>query len=222
MVRSFEMLLVKYSILPPTVVETAQGERIAFTQEVGSRSEHLVSIRGTDKQLGDALVVLGKRIACKRVSVPKKKKKGTASSGPVNVAPSPSPCLALQNPSAPITPRQMATPTRGQARPSAASQTRAPQPSLPPSTPSSRTVVMASSSQSRDWSATPVVPSVHMASPDSMPEPLTPMDVDHIMAVTGWQNSDWPAQQRLELATRLWNRGVVVQTFDRWEVGEMD
>jgi len=31
MVRSFEMLLVKYSILPPTVVETAQGERIAHT-----------------------------------------------------------------------------------------------------------------------------------------------------------------------------------------------
>jgi len=26
MVRSFEMLLLKYGILPPTVVETAQGE----------------------------------------------------------------------------------------------------------------------------------------------------------------------------------------------------
>ena len=49
-----------------------------------------------------------------------------------------------------------------------------------------------------------------------------PMDVDHIMAVTGQQNSDWPAQQRLELATRLWNRGVVVQTFDGWKVGETD
>ena len=59
-----------------------------------------------------------------------------------------------------------------------------------------------------------------MASPDPMPKPLTPMDVDHIMAVTGWQNSDWPARQCLELTTRLWNRGVVVQTFDGWEVGE--
>jgi len=302
MVGSFEMLLVKYSIPPPTVVETAQGKQItrtttqwgcsrrcpapsslataskpvmapllahhpreffpdrfsaslviaedlmghvvgrggrglkqvtdissarvsAFTQKVGSCSERLVSIRGTDKQLGDALMVLEKRIACKHVSAPKKKKKSTASSGLVNVAPGPSPRVALQNPSAPITQPpscQTATPTRGRVHPSVASQTRAPQPSLPPPTPLSRTVVMASSSQSRDWSATPVVPSVHMASPNSMPEPLTPMDVDHIMAVTGWQNSDWPAQQRLELATRLWNRGVVVQTFDRWEVGETD
>ena len=74
--------------------------------------------------------------------------------------------------------------------------------------------MMASLSQSRDWSATPVVPSVHMASPDSTSEPLTLMDVNHIMAITGQQNSDWPTQQRLELATRLWNRGVVVWTFD--------
>jgi len=79
---------------------------------------------------------------------------------------------------------------------------------------------MASLSQSRDQSATLVVPSVHMASPDSTTAPLTPMDVDHIMVAMGWQNSDWPAQQCLELATCLWNRGMVVQTFDRWEVGE--
>jgi len=70
-----------------------------FTQEVDSCSEHLVSIWGTDKQLGDALVVLGKQITCKRVSAPKKKKKSTALSGPVNVAlsllpPEPSLCLA--------------------------------------------------------------------------------------------------------------------------------
>ena len=204
------------------VTDISSARISAFTQEVGGCSEHLVSIRGTDKQLGDALVVLEKRIARKRVSAPKKKKKGTASSGPVNVAPSPSPRLALQNPSAPITPRQMATPTRGRARPSAASQTRTPQPSLPPSIPPSRTVVMASSSQSRDRSAMPVVPSVRMASPDSTPELLTPIDVDHIMAVTGRQNSDWPARQRLELAMCLWNRDVVVWTFDGWEVGEMD
>jgi len=81
---------------------------------------------------------------------------------------------------------------------------------------------MASPSQSRDRSIMPVMPSVRMASPDPTPKPLMPMDVDHIMAVTERQNSDWPARQRLELATRLWNRGVVVQTFDRWEVGEMD
>ena len=137
-----------------------------------------------------------KQIARKRVSAPKKKKKGTTSSGLVNVAPGLPPHAAPQNPSVPRTqppPRQMATPTWGQAHPSVASQTRASQPSLPPPIPLSRTVVMVSPSQSRDQSTTLVVPSVRIASPDSMSEPLTPMDVDHIMAVMGRQNSDWPA-----------------------------
>ena len=190
-VGSFEMLLVKYGIPPPTMVKTAQGERIArtttqrghsqqrpappslatankpvaaplsahhprefspncfsaslviaedlmghvvghgsrglkqvtdissarvsaSTQEVDGRSEHLVSIQGTDKQLGNALVVLGKRIVCKCVSAPKKKKKGTALSGLANVAPGLPPRAAPQNPSAPRTqplPHQTATPT---------------------------------------------------------------------------------------------------------------
>ena len=177
------------------VTDISSARVSAFTQKVDSRSEHLVSIRGTDKQLSDALVVLGKRIACKRVSAPKKKKKGIAPSGPVNVAPGPPPSVAPQNPSAPRTwppPRQTTTPTQGRACPSAASQTRALQSSLPPPTPSSRTVVMTSPSQSRDRSATPVVPSVRIASPDLMTVPLMPMDVDHIMVATGQQNSDWP------------------------------
>jgi len=207
------------------VTDISSAQVSAFTQEVDGRSEHLVSIRGTDKQLGDALVVLGKWIVRKRVSAPKKKKKGTAPSGPVDVAPSPLPRAAPQNPSAPRTqpsPRQTATPTRDRMRPPVVSQTRASQPSLPPPTPSSRTVEMASPSQSRDRSATPVVPSVRIASPNPTTAPLTPMDVDHIMVATGRQNSDWPAWQRLELTTHLWNRGVVVQTFDGWEVGETD
>jgi len=81
---------------------------------------------------------------------------------------------------------------------------------------------MASPSQSRDWSTMLVMPSVCIASPDPMFELLMPMDVNHIMAVTGRQNSDWPAQQCLKLTTCLWNRGVVVRTFDGWEVGEID
>ena len=82
--------------------------------------------------------------------------------------------------------------------------------------------MIASLSQSRDQSATLVMPSVCMASPDPMFELLMPIDIDHIMAVMGWQNSDWPARQHLELATCLWNRGVVVQTFDGWEVLSKD
>jgi len=198
------------------VTDISSARVSAFTQEVDGRSERLVSIRGTDKQIGDALMVLGKRIARKR---------GMAPSGPVTTAPGPLPPAALPEPSAPRTlppPHQTTTPIRGRARPSAALQTRALQPSLPPPTPLSRTVVMASPSQSRDRSATPVVPSVRMASPDSMPDPLTSMDVDRIIALTGRQNSDWSAQQRLELAMHLWYGGVVVRTFDGWDVRETD
>jgi len=83
-------------------------------------------------------------------------------------------------------------------------------------------VVIVSPSQSRDWSAMLVVPSVCMASLDPMSELLTLIDVDHIMAVMGQQNSDWPAQQCLELVTCLWNRSVVVWTFDGWEVEDQD
>ena len=87
----------------------------------------------------------------------------------------------------------MATFTRGRTRPSVASQTRALQPSLPSPTSSSRTVEIASPSQSRDQFAMPVVLSVHMASPDPTTMPLTPMDVDYIMVAIGRQNSNWPA-----------------------------
>jgi len=150
------------------------------------------------------------------VSAPRKKKQGTATSGPVTAAPSPLPCVALLQPSAPSSlsapARQMTTLACSQARPTWASQ---PQSSLPPPTPSSKTVVIVSPFQSRDWSAMPVVPSVRITSPDPISRPLTPIDIDYIMAVMGWQNSDWFARQCLELAMHLWNRGMVVQTFDR-------
>ena len=169
----------------------------AFTQEMDGCSERLVSIWGTNKQISNALVVLGKQIARKHVSAPKKKKHGMAPFGPVTTAPGPPPLAALPEPSAPRTqppPHQTITPTRGRVRPSTASQPRATQPSLLPPTPSSRTVVMVSPSQSRDWSATLVVPSVRMASPNPTSDPLTLMDVNHIMVVTGRQNFDWPAR----------------------------
>jgi len=57
-------------------VHDISGARIsAYTLVEGSRDEHHVSIRGTDEQIGDALVVLGKRIARKRIHAPKPKKK---------------------------------------------------------------------------------------------------------------------------------------------------
>ena len=60
------------------VTDISSARVSTFTQEVDGCSEHLISIWGTDKQLGNALVMLGKWIVHKRVSAPKKKKKGTA------------------------------------------------------------------------------------------------------------------------------------------------
>ena len=74
------------------------------SQEIDSHWEHLVSVQGTDKQLSDALVVLGKRIVWKCVTVPKKKKDSLASSGLGNTGPSPSQRAALSKPSAPLPP----------------------------------------------------------------------------------------------------------------------
>ena len=51
------------------------GARVsAYTLKSGPRDERHVSIRGTDEQIGDALVVLGKRLARKRVRGPTTKK----------------------------------------------------------------------------------------------------------------------------------------------------
>ena len=45
-----------------------------------------VSIRGTDEQIGDALVVLGKRITRKRIHTPKPKKKTELTAGELKAA----------------------------------------------------------------------------------------------------------------------------------------
>jgi len=66
------------------VADISSARVSVHSQEIDGHWERLVSVWGTDKQLGDALVMLGKRIAQKRVTVPKKKKDGLASSGPGN------------------------------------------------------------------------------------------------------------------------------------------
>ena len=69
------------------IADISSARVSVHSQEIDGHWEHLVSIRGTDKQLGDALVVLGKQIAWKHVSVPKKKKDGSVSSSPANAGP---------------------------------------------------------------------------------------------------------------------------------------
>ena len=183
----------------------------------------MVAIRGTNKQLSDALVVLGKRIAWKRISIPKKKKDGLASSRPGNAGPGPSHSAALPKPSAPLLSSsacQTTTSTRGRARPSAASQTRAPQPSLPPPTPSSRTVVMASPSQPASWTRTPTVPSVCMASPEPLHfcNDLTLIEVDHILALVGSDPHGFLPSERRDQAWQFYQQGQVIRTHEGWRL----
>ena len=109
------------------VADISSARVSVHSQEIDGHWERLVSIWGTDKQLGDALVVLGKRIARKRVTVPKKKKGSSAPSALGNAGPGPSPRATLPKPSAPPPPssaRQTTASMRGRARPPAASQTR--------------------------------------------------------------------------------------------------
>jgi len=193
------------------------------SQEIDGHWERLVSIWGTDKQLGDALVVLGKRIAQKRVTVPKKKKGGSAPSAPGNAGPGPSPQAALPKPSTPPPPSsacQTTAPTRGQARPSAAPQMRPQQASLLPPTPSSRTVVMASPSETPDHARMPVMPSVRMASPEPprSHNDLTSMEVDQILTLVGTDPLGYLPSERRDFAWQYYQQGQVIQTHKGWRL----
>jgi len=205
------------------VADISSARVSVHSQEIDGHWERLVAIRGTDKQLSDALVVLGKRIAQKRVSVPKKKKDGSASSGPGNAGPGPSHSVALPKPSAPLpssSARQTTTSTRGRAHPSAASQTWAPQPSLPPPTPSSRTVVMASPFQPASWTRTLTVPSVCMASPEPLHSrnDLTSIEVDHILALVRSDPHSFLPSERRDQAWQFYQQGQVIRTHEGWRL----
>ena len=205
------------------VADISSARVLVHSQEIDGHWERLVSIQGTDKQLGDALVVLGKRIAWKRMTVPKKKKGGSAPSAPGNAGPGPSPQAALPKPSAPPPPssaHQTTAPTCGRARPSAASQTRPQQASLPPPTPSSRTVVMASPSETPDRARTPVMPSVCMASPEPLHSrnDLTSMEVDHILALVGTDPHGYLPSEKRDFAWQYYQQGQVIWTHEGWRL----
>jgi hypothetical protein len=152
-------------------VHDISGARVhAYSLATGSRDERHISIRGTDLQIGDALVVLGKRIARKKVRPPKAKK-----TGPTKDSSAPAPLLPKQQSSS--LPRH--------------STTQRPGPSTGPRivevpteeeeddsllTPYAPTVVMASPSPH----STPIVPTVAMGSPSNYTpdEALTPMQID--------------------------------------------
>ncbi|KAG6871632.1 hypothetical protein C0995_002112 [Termitomyces sp. Mi166 len=66
----------------------------------GNEGHRFITIRGTDQQIGEALVVIGKRIGKRRVHAPRKQKTGNSALAVAALAPSPS-----ESDSAPSTPR---------------------------------------------------------------------------------------------------------------------
>ena len=181
-------------------IHDISGARVAaYTITAGSRDERHVSIRGTNVQIGDALVVLGKWLARKRVRNPKTKSKSSstaapppsqaaAASAPPSVArgggaaswsslPAPSTSRNLGQPPGVVTLLPSTTPPAATPMSRSTSSTRAGLESLQP--PPAPTVVMGSPSSS----STPSVPSVQMGSPSSIDSPgdLTPMQVDAVL-----------------------------------------
>ncbi|KAG6859689.1 hypothetical protein C0995_005672 [Termitomyces sp. Mi166 len=73
----------------------------------GNKGRWFITIRGTDQQIGEALVVIGKHIAKQCVHAPRKQK--TGNSAPNIAAPAPSPS---DSDSASSTPRHSTQPTR--------------------------------------------------------------------------------------------------------------
>lgn len=151
-------------------IHDISGARVsAYTLVEGSRDERHISIRGTDQQIGDALVVLGKRVARKRIHLPKPKKP-EPTAGALQAA------QDANLPSAPAAGGRLSAPRAPSTRPSATF----PAPSLQPSAPSHL-------STQRDWStpvsrtpsqgeqgASATPPSVQMASPSPVSTPHVP------------------------------------------------
>ncbi|KAF8810355.1 hypothetical protein BYT27DRAFT_7253944 [Phlegmacium glaucopus] len=136
-------------------VHNISGARVnTYTLVDGPNDERHISIRGTDLQIGDALVVLGKQIARKKVCPPKLKKTGPTK-GSTNPA-HPNPITSLSQRLPPFSTTQC-------------------------SGPSTRShIVEIPTAEFQAKSSTPIVPSVSMGSPTPYlsPELLTPMQVD--------------------------------------------
>ena len=174
-------------------VHDISGARVsAYELKSGSQDERHVSIRGTDQQIGEALVVIGKRLAHKRVHVPKKKELKH-------------PSAAASAPAATVIPPVL-DPHR--APPSAAPISlpllpRIPSPPPPVMPPTSLdSVTVPAQSHMSDMPNSPTVPSVTMASPTPTPSGiLTSMEVDRILE--GHPNPPWSAARRYVEAQRL-------------------
>jgi hypothetical protein len=149
-------------------IHDISGARVQAYSLAGSSDERHVSIRGTDLQIGDALVVLGKRIARKKIRPPKAKKSGPTS-GSSTSAPLHPTNPTTAHAAAQFTTTQRSGPSTGPRIVEVPTERNDESP-VPVSAP---TVVMASPSPT----STPIVPSVTMGSPDSYTpdDALTPI-----------------------------------------------
>jgi hypothetical protein len=153
-------------------IHDISGARVR-AYSAGSGDERHVSIRGTDIQIGDALVVLGKRLARKKVRPPKTKK-----SGPTVDSSQPAPLTPTQQSLAPAAAPYVSTQRYGPSTEPRIVEVPTEERDESPATAYAPTVAMASPLPS----STPNVPSVTMGSPDSYTpdDALTPMQIDAI------------------------------------------
>ena len=169
----------------------------AFSVASSSNDKRHISIRGTDLQISDALMVLGKWIARKKFWPPKTKTSSKDSSTPAPLPPiqqtlSSLPCFSSTQRQGPSTePRIVEVPTE--------------EPDMSSITPAAPTVVMASPSPI----STPIVPSVTMGSPTSYESlgTLTPMQVNAIFAQAAYPNPPTDPQARILAAQNLVSSG---------------
>src|ERR1700679_1465033 len=182
-------------------IHDISGARVR-AYEAGSSDERHISIRGTDLQVGDALVVLGKRLARKKVRPPKAKKTGPSSDSSKH-APLPPNHFYTQQSLAPA-----AAPYSSTQRSRPATEPRIVEVSTEerdesPATAYAPTEAMASPSPN----STPTVPSVTMGSPNSYTpdDASTPMQIDALRATTAQRQRQAILTQQLDAARR---RGV--------------
>jgi hypothetical protein len=189
-------------------IHDISGARVnAYTLVNGSRDERHVSIRGTDLQVGDALVVLGKRLARKKVRPPKAKK-----TGPSKDSPSSAP-LHPTNQQSSTLPRYSSTQRPGPSTGSRIVEVPTGEASESSAEPFVPAVVMASPSPT----STPTVPSVTMGSPSSSqsPDAWTPMQVNAILVQADWPNPPADEQKRLTIARNMVAQGLATAPLGR-------
>ena len=185
-------------------IHDISGARVnAFSVASSSNDERHISIRGTDLQIGDALVVLGKQLL-ERKSDPLRQRlvprirphlpPSPLSNKPIQQTSSSLPCFSSTQRQGPSTePCIVEVPTG--------------EPDASSITPTAPMVVMASPSPI----STPIVPSVTMGSPTSYKSPgtLTPMQVNAIFAQVAYPNPPTDPQVRILAAQNLVSSGYV-------------